>query len=377
MKVLVAIDSFKGSMSSVEAGEAARDGILKAVPEAEVIVKPLADGGEGTTAALVEGLDGEFIEITVSGPLGKPVKARYGIINDDTAVIEMAEASGITLIEHSELDPYKANTYGTGEMINDALERGINNFIIGLGGSATTEGGIGMLEALGVEFFDVQGNRLPAEFSSLEKIATIDVKNLNPKLQESTFLIASDVKNPLTGPEGALAVFGPQKGVRSEEIAAMDRQMRHFAESVAEEFGKDLSQFPGAGAAGGLGFALLSFIPQVTIRPGIELMLEYLNFERELTDADILVTGEGQLDGQTAMGKVPVGVAALAKKTGDIKTIAFAGSVTKDADLCNENHIDAFFPIVRGVTTLEEAMRPDIARENMTKSVEQVFRLLK
>lgn len=377
MKVVIAIDSFKGSMSSKEAGEAAKKGLIKVFPEAEVIVKPLADGGEGTTTALVEGLDGQLIELKVKGPLEGEVTAHYGIVNNDTAVIEIAEAAGITLIEASELDPYKTNTYGVGQMINDALDRGIKKIILGLGGSATTEGGIGMLQALGVKFLDEDFKELPANFDSLGKVRSINVDNLNPKLKESTFLLASDVKNPLIGNEGAIAIFGPQKGVKKEEISLMDQQMKNYAEVISKEINKNAIYIEGAGAAGGLGFAFLSFLPKVELKSGVELILDYLNYKDDLKDADYLITGEGRLDEQTAMGKVPVGVSQLAKSIGDIKTIAFAGSVTVEADNCNAKGIDAFFPIVRGVTTLEEAMDNDTAKRNMEKSVEQVFRLIK
>lgn len=377
MKVVVAIDSFKGSMTSKEAGEAAKEGVLKVFPDAEVIVKPLADGGEGTMSALVEGLNGEIKEIAVKDPLGNPVKAKYGIINNDTAVIEIAEASGITLIESDKLDPYKTNTFGTGQIINDALNMGINNIIIGLGGSATTEGGIGMLEALGAKFYDSDFNELPPEFASLDKVEKIDISNLNPNLKNAQFLIASDVKNPLTGPNGAISIFGPQKGVKPEDISQMDKTMEHYASVVKDELDKDVATADGSGAAGGLGFAFLSFIPNVELKPGIDLILNYLNFKDDLINADYLITGEGRLDDQTAMGKVPVGIAKLAKEVGNAKTIAFAGSITDDASNCNENNIDAFFPIVRGVSTLEEAMDNGTAKENMKKAVEQVFRLFK
>lgn len=377
MKTIIAMDSFKGSMSSKEAGEAVKRGVLKVFPDADIIVKPLADGGEGTTLALVEGLDGELIETEVKGPNGKKVIASYGIINQDTAIIEIAQASGITLIDNDELDPYKTNTYGTGQLINNALERGIKNFIIGIGGSATTEGGIGMLQALGVKFLDKDQNELPPVFSSLGKVKSINLENLNPKLKESTFLIASDVKNPLLGKNGAISVFGPQKGVKKSEIKNMEKHMKHYAKVVSNFFNKNEAESPGAGAAGGLGFAFLSFIPNVKIKSGIDLILEYLNYKKDLKDADYLITGEGTLDIQTAMGKVPVGIAQYAKSIGPIKTIAFAGSITDDALNLNTHGIDAFFPIISKVTTLDEAMKTENAKKNLERSVEQVFRLIR
>jgi glycerate kinase len=375
MKVVVAIDSFKGSLSSIEAGNAAREGILKAC-DAEVIVKPLADGGEGTTEALVEGLGGSYAETEVTGPMGTPVTARYGVMEGGkTAVMEMAEASGIILVKREELDPWKASTTGVGEMIMDAVERGCREFIIGIGGSATTEGGIGMLQALGYRFYDAEGQALPPVFESLGKIEKISSENVPQKLKQCHFQIACDVINPLCGENGAVYVFGPQKGVKPEERKQMDEAMQHYAVKTAEFIGKDNSREPGAGASGGLGFAFLSYLPNVELKSGIQIVLEAVGLEKELQDADVVVTGEGRLDAQTAMGKVPVGVAHLAKKYG-CKVVAFAGGVTEDAGKCNEEGIDAFFPIVRGVTTLEEAMDTETAKKNMALCAEQVFRLL-
>ncbi len=375
MKVVVAIDSFKGSLSSIEAGNAAKEGIEKAC-SANVVVKPLADGGEGTTKALVEGLGGVYQTLMVTGPLGLPTKASYGILKDGkTAVMEMAEAAGIFLIKREELNPWKASTTGVGEMIRDAIARGCREFIIGIGGSATTEGGIGMLQAMGYAFYDSEGNILPPVFESLGRIARICGENVPAVLKECRFQIACDVTNPLCGENGAVFVFGPQKGVKPEERKAMDQAMDHYAQKTTEFFGQDYRRNAGAGAAGGLGYAFLSYFPNVWLKSGISIVLEATALEAELRDADVVVTGEGRLDFQTAMGKAPVGVAHLAKKYG-CKVVAFAGGVTEDAVKCNEEGIDAFFPIVRGVTTLEEAMNTQNARKNMTLCVEQVFRLL-
>lgn len=375
MKVVVAIDSFKGSMTSVQAGIAAKKGILKA-GNADVIVKPLADGGEGTTEALVEGIGGSYIQIEVTGPMGIPRMARYGILEDGkTAVIEMAEAAGIIWVNRNEQDPWKASTTGVGEMILDAIKRGSREFVIGIGGSATTEGGIGMLEALGYEFYDDANRKLPPVFESLGRITRINGDHVPQELKECHFRVACDVTNPLCGENGAVYVFGPQKGVKAEELEIMDKAMQHYAEKTVEYSCCDNSRAAGAGAAGGLGFALLSYIPNVELKSGITLALEAAGMEKELMDADIVVTGEGKLDSQTAMGKVPVGVARLAKKYG-CKVIAFAGGVTADAGKCNKEGIDAFFPIVRGVTTLEQAMERKNAEKNMELAAEQVFRLL-
>ena len=375
MKVVVAIDSLKGSLSSIEAGMAIRDGVLAAKPDAEVIVKPLADGGEGTTDALIEGMNGKRIDLTVTGPMHSPVDAYYGYLADShTAVMEMASAAGITLVPAEEKNPLLATSYGVGEMINDALQKGCRNFIIGIGGSATNDGGIGMLKALGVRFLDENGEDAGEGGQALAKVTQIDVSGLNPLLKECQIQVACDVNNPLCGENGSTYVYGPQKGVTEDMKKPLDEDMAHFAMVTSETLGNDYHDTPGAGAAGGLGFAFLSYIG-ATLTPGIELILDAVRLEQELPNADIVVTGEGCLDFQTAMGKAPVGVARLAKKY-HAKVIAFAGSVTKEASACNKEGIDAFFPILRSVCTLAEAMDPVNAKANITATTEQVFRLL-
>ena len=375
MKVVIAIDSLKGSLSSMEAGTAIKDGILAAKPDAEVIVKPLADGGEGTTDALIEGMNGERIDLTVTGPMHTPVDAYYGYLKDtNTAVMEMASAAGITLVPDSEKNPLLATSYGIGEMINDAIQRGCRNFIIGIGGSVTNDGGIGMLKALGVRFLDENGEDAGEGGQALAKVARIDVSGMNPLLKECHIQVACDVNNPLCGENGSTYVYGPQKGVTEDMKKTLDEAMAHFARVTSETLENDYMNTPGAGAAGGLGYAFLAYTG-AALTPGIELILDAVGLEEELSGADVVVTGEGRLDFQTAMGKAPVGVARLAKKY-NAKVIAFAGSVTKEATACNKEGIDAFFPILRSVCTLAEAMDPVAARNNMTATVEQVFRLL-
>ena len=375
MKVVIAIDSLKGSLSSMEAGMAIKDGILAAKPDAEVIVKPLADGGEGTTDALIEGMNGERIDLTVTGPMHTPVDAYYGYLKDtNTAVMEMASAAGITLVPDSEKNPLLATSYGVGEMINDAIQRGCRNFIIGIGGSVTNDGGIGMLKALGVRFLDENDEDAGEGGQALAKVARIDVSGMNPLLKECHIQGACDVNNPLCGENGSTYVYGPQKGVTEDMKKTLDEAMAHFARVTSETLENDYLNTPGAGAAGGLGYAFLAYTG-AALTPGIELILDAVGLEEELSSADVVVTGEGRLDFQTAMGKAPVGVARLAKKY-NAKVIAFAGSVTKEATACNKEGIDAFFPILRGVCTLAEAMDPVAARNNMTATVEQVFRLL-
>ena len=368
MKVVIAIDSLKGSLSSMEAGTAIKDGILAAKPDAEVIVKPLADGGEGTTDALIEGMNGERIDLTVTGPMHTPVDAYYGYLKDtNTAVMEMASAAGITLVPDSEKNPLLATSYGVGEMINDAIQRGCRNFIIGIGGSVTNDGGIGMLKALGVRFLDENGEDAGEGGQALAKVARIDVSGMNPLLKECHIQVACDVNNPLCGENGSTYVYGPQKGVTEDMKKTLDEAMAHFARVTSETLENDYMNTPGAGAAGGLGYAFLAYTG-AALTPGIELILDAVGLEEELSGADVVVTGEGRLDFQTAMGKAPVGVARLAKKY-NAKVIAFAGSVTKEATACNKEGIDAFFPILRSVCTLAEAMDPVAARNNMTATV--------
>ena len=375
MKVVIAIDSLKGSLSSIEAGMAAKEGILKAKPDAEIIFKPLADGGEGTANALIEGLNGERIDLTVTGPMGSPVSCYYGYIKESsTAIMEMASAAGITLVPDEEKNPLLATTYGVGEMIANAMELGCRNFIIGIGGSATNDGGIGMLKALGYEFFDKNGEDAGEGGQALAKVSSINTKNRNPLISECTFRIACDVNNPLCGENGATYIYGPQKGVTDGFKADLDAGMANFAKVTAAALGHDDSKIAGVGAAGGLGFAFLSYIG-AELTPGIELILNAVGLEDELKNADIAVTGEGRLDHQTAMGKAPVGVARLAKQYA-AKVVAFAGAVTEGAVACNDAGIDAFFPIIRGITTLEEAMNKENAHKNMAAATEQVFRLL-
>ncbi len=373
MKIVVAIDSLKGSMTSMEAGRAIREGIRNVLPDAEVIVKPLADGGEGTTEALVEGLGGEMAEVRVHGPLETPVDACYGIIRKTgTAIMEMAAAAGIILVG-KDRRPLDATTYGVGEMIRDAVEKGCRNFIIGIGGSATNDGGIGMLTALGYEFLDAQGKAVGIGAGALKDVASIRTDHVLPELRECSFKIACDVTNPLCGTNGATYIYGPQKGVTEDLRDELDAAMAGYAQVTKTCIGTDHMESEGAGAAGGLGFAFLSYL-HADLQPGIELVLEAVGMEKTMEGADLVFTGEGRLDGQTAMGKAPVGIAKLAKKHG-AKVVALAGAVIEGAEKCNDSGIDAFFPILRRIVTLDEAMDPGTARGNMIRTTEQVIRL--
>ena len=347
MRVVTAIDSLKGSLSSMEAGSAAREGILRVFPGAKVNVRPLADGGEGTVEALAGGMDGKIQRVTVTGPLGNPVTCEYGIIEDTkTAIVEMSGAAGITLLTPGERNPLHTTTYGVGEVIRDAIEKGCRRFIVGIGGS-----------------------------EGLSELVSVTADHVVPGLEECQFRVACDVTNVLCGEQGCSAVYGPQKGATPSMIVQMDEWLERYASLAQKSFPKADPMQPGTGAAGGLGFAFLTFTNAV-LESGIKIVLEETGLEDYIKAADLVITGEGRLDGQTAMGKAPVGVAELAKKHGK-PVIAFAGSVTRDAIACNGKGIDAFFPILRGVCTLDEAMKPLNARENMADTAEQVFRLLK
>ena len=376
MKVVVAIDSFKGSMTSLEAGASVKEGIKRVFEDAQVFISPVADGGEGTVEALTFGLGGEIKKLTVCGPLGDKTEAEYGIIKENkTAIIEMATAAGITLVKKERLNPLKATTYGVGEIIKDAILSGCRNFIIGIGGSATNDGGAGMLQALGFELLDKDGNQIPLGAEGLSKLSEIKTDNVIDALKDCVFDIACDVKNPLCGDNGCSRIYAPQKGATEEDIIKMDKWLSDFADLTKEKFPYSDKNFEGAGAAGGLGFCFMSFLGG-NLKKGIDLVLEATKLEEKIKDCDIVITGEGRLDFQTAMGKAPVGIAEIAKKYGK-KVFAFSGGVTKDAKECNKKGIDAFFPIVRGVCTLAEAMDNKNAKENMADTAEQVFRVLK
>lgn len=376
MNIVIAVDSFKGSLSSLEAGNSIREGIHKVMPDAQVSVHPLADGGEGTVEALTLGMHGRMEKVVVSDPLGRPVEAAYGIIDrTKTAVIEIAAAAGITLVTEAERNPLHTTTYGVGQIIRDAIGKGCRSFIVGIGGSATNDGGVGMLQALGFGFWNRDG--LPIEFGAkgLQELVSITNDNVLPELSECRFKIACDVTNILCGEYGASAVYGPQKGATPGMVLQMDKWLSDYADLAAKSFPKVNKLQAGTGAAGGLGFAFLSFT-NAELESGVRIILEETGLESYIRKADLVITGEGRLDGQTAMGKAPVGVAALAKKYGK-KVLAFSGCVTEDAVMCNEHGIDAFFPILRSVVTLEEACSPENARKNMTAAAEQVFRLIR
>lgn len=375
MKVLVAIDSLKGSLSSLEAGNAIKESINEVIPGADVEVHPLADGGEGTVEALTLGMGGTIETIPVKGPIGEKVHASYGIIPQrQLAIIEMAAAAGITLIATEERNPLHTTTYGVGEMIKDAISKGCRHFIIGIGGSATNDGGAGMLQALGYALLDKDNQEISLGAQGLADLKSISTDKVIEELKECDFKIACDVTNPLCGAQGCSSIFGPQKGADEDMITKMDTWLSNYATLATSVSEKADATIEGTGAAGGLGFAFLAFT-NATLEPGIDIILSEINIEKAISVADLVVTGEGRLDGQTVMGKAPIGVAKLAKKYGK-KVVAFSGSVTEDAILCNQHGIDAFFPIVRRLISLDEAMSKEVAYKNMKETATQVFRLI-
>lgn len=375
MRIVIAIDSFKGSLSSYEAGEAAAEGVRRVFPHAETIVRPVADGGEGTLDALTVGLGGEKRTVVVSDPLGRRINAVYGYIAEGrTAVLEMSSAAGITLVSDSERNPLHTTTYGVGEMIADAIGQGCRHFLVGIGGSATNDGGVGMLQALGFEFLDKNGDPIPRGAKGLALLERVSCDHALPALKDCTFQIICDVTNPLCGENGCSAVYGPQKGATAAMIADMDEWLQNYASLTRKVLPHADADYPGTGAAGGIGFAFLSYLNS-SLHRGIDLVLKETHLEDYVRRADVVITGEGRLDGQTVMGKTPIGVAKIAKKYHK-PVIAFSGAVTKDAVAVNQEGIDAFFPILRRVETLAEAMKPENAYANMADTAEQVFRLL-
>lgn len=381
MNIVIAIDSLKGSLSSMDAGKAIEKGIKRVYKDSSIVIRPLADGGEGTVEALTIGMNGKLEKVSVTGPLGKPVEAVYGILRqsriseEETAVIEISSAAGITLLNENEKNPLKTTTYGVGEIIKDAIIKGCRRFIIGIGGSATNDGGIGMLQSLGFGMLDGKGSQVKFGAEGLSTLCMITEENVIPELKECTFRIACDVTNTLCGEYGASAVFGPQKGATTEMTKMMDKWLESYAYLSKKKYNKANIRTPGTGAAGGLGFAFLTFTNSV-LESGIKIVLEETALEDYIKDADIVITGEGRLDCQTVMGKAPIGVAGLAKKYNKM-VIAFSGCVEENAVLCNEHGIDAFFPILRNVVSLSEAIDSNNAARNMTDTVEQVFRLIR
>ena len=376
MKIVAAIDSFKGSMTSLEVSEAFEKGVKKVYKDAEFLKIPLADGGEGTVEALISNLNGKMINIRVKDPLMREIDSFYGISGDGkTAIIEMAAASGLPLLSPDERNPLKATTFGTGELIKDALEKGCREFIIGIGGSATNDAGTGMLSALGCVFLDENGNELVPNGENLAKIRSFRDDKVIKEVSKAKFLIACDVDNPFYGPNGAACVYGKQKGATKEIIKILDNGMKNFSSVIKEIIKTDISNISGSGAAGGLGGAFMAFF-NAELKPGIDIITEKIELENKINGSDYVITGEGRIDFQSAMGKTPSGVAKLAKKHG-IPVIAIGGSVDDEIGNIYDCGITAAFSIMDSPMTLLEAMDTSNAKRLVEKTAEQIFRLIK
>ena len=372
MKILIAIDSFKGCLTSFEAGTAVKEGILRAISDAEIVLKPVSDGGEGMTDAFMDIFDCKPVCVTVSDPLMRKINAVYGYnAGKRLAVMEMAAAAGLPLLEESERNPMRTTTFGVGEMIKDAINRGAREFYIGIGGSATNDGGIGMLQALGFKILDSSGEAVSLCGEGLKNIAYIDASNTMPGLKDCHFNIACDVKNPLCGESGCSAVFGPQKGLMEPDIKLMDEWLEAYADVAGQIFPESDKDYPGSGAAGGLGFAFMTFLAG-KLFPGFDLVMDAEGLEEEIKSADFVVTGEGCLDAQSLMGKVVGGVANVAGKY-DKPVIAFAGMI-KNEDLLVGHGIAEMYSVTPESMTLSEAMKPETAKMNLATTAEQVFK---
>ena len=379
MRILLAPDSFKEAASAEAIAQAMARGIKRGDPQAECRLLPLSDGGEGLTHALVHATGGTLHDVETVDAVGRPIIAQFGFLGNKhtsrTAVVELASASGLEQVSPADRDPMAASTFGTGLLIRAAIDAGADRIVLGLGGSATTDGGTGLAHALGFHFLDTAGHDIPLGGGSLVDLSRIDDSEVPYFVKNVPIVLACDVTNPLCGPNGCSAVYGPQKGASREDIVNMDRWMQAYAVLTARQFPHADPMVPGTGAAGGLGFAFLSYMNAV-LEPGASIVLEETSLESFIQDSDIVITGEGRLDGQTAMGKAPIAVARLAKKYGK-PVFAFSGCVTPDAIQCNDAGIDAFFPILRSICSLEEAMEPASARKNLSDTVEQVMRVVR
>lgn len=367
-RIAVASDSFKGSLTSLEVARSVEKAVHDVLPACEVVMIGVADGGEGTMEVLQQTLGGTQVICSVTDPLGRMVKAPYVVLNDGvTAVVEMASASGLTLLCPDERNPLKASTYGTGQLIRDALDRGCRKFLVGIGGSATNDAGMGMLAALGYCFRDAAGDVLHPSGEALGRVCLIDGSMTHPALSEAKFTVACDVKAPLFGPEGAACVFAPQKGADPYMVKVLDEGLRHFSEVVAGVMGRDCSSVPGAGAAGGLGYAFMQFL-NAGLESGVETVLDAVSFDTLIKNADLVITGEGRIDGQTLTGKAPYGVARHARRLG-IPVLAIGGTVNIDKAQAAEAGFMDVLQVTPGDMPLSEAMNKDIAAENVFQTV--------
>ena len=374
-KIIIAVDSFKGSVSSAEAANAVAQGIHDVYPLCEVITIPVADGGEGTVRALVEATGGKHIRCNTHDPLMNPIEAEYGILADGrTAIIETAAASGLALIPDNKRNPMETTTFGTGELIKSALMHGCRHILVGLGGSATNDAGTGMLQALGYRFLDKQQRETGGSGKTLQHICHIDESRKNLLLEACTFTAVCDVTNPFFGEQGAARIFAPQKGASPKTVEQLDNGLRHFASLIREKKQKDIAGIPGSGAAGGMGGALMAFLNACLV-PGIDVVLKAVDFENKLQGADLIITGEGRIDAQTCMGKVPSGI-LKASLPARVPVVAIAGQAN-DWDTLNRLGIQAVFPILPRPVSLEEAMNPQFTCMNIRQTVAQICRLIR
>ncbi|MGB9594975.1 MAG: glycerate kinase [Candidatus Poribacteria bacterium] len=375
MKIVIAPDSFKGNLTAKEVADAIEVGIRRILPSAEIVKVPMADGGEGTVQALVDATSGETITAEITDPLGNRINAVFGILGNrdpKTAVIEMASASGLPLVPLEKRNPMITTTYGTGELILKALDLGCKRLIIGIGGSATVDGGAGVAQALGIKLLDEKGNDIPRGGGGLKYLDRIDISGIDQRILDAEIIVACDVDNPLVGPRGASAVFGPQKGATPEMVELLDSFLDRYADIIKRDLGVDVKYAPGAGAAGGLGAGLMAFF-KAQLKSGIDIVISASGLENSLKDADIVITGEGKIDKQTIYGKTPIGVAKSAKKYG-LPVIAFAGNIDSDSRIVYENGIDGLMSIISYPMTLETAM--ERSKEFLADSAEQAFRLI-
>lgn len=372
--IVLAPDSFKESMSAKEVCIAMEKGIKKVDASIKCIHVPMADGGEGTMQSLIDATNGEIYDLEVTGPLGNKINANFGILGDrEVGVLEMASASGIHLVPLDKRNPLVTTTYGTGELIKACLDKGVKKLLIGIGGSATNDGGAGVIQALGGKLLDKEGNELGFGGGELYKLHTIDLTNFDFRLKDVVVEVACDVNNPLCGENGASHVFGLQKGATLEMVSILDRNLRHYADIIKEQLRKDILDIPGAGAAGGLGAGLMTFL-NGTLKTGIEMVIEYTSLEEKIKDADMVWTGEGSIDFQTQYGKTPLGVAKIAKKYNK-PVVAFAGKIGDDIDILYEKGIDSIFGIMKEVTSIDEALKH--GKKNIEKTAENVIRLIR
>lgn len=373
MKIVIAPDSFKESLTALEVADSIEKGFKQIYPDAEYVKVPMADGGEGSVQSLIDATQGSLVEVEVTAPLGNKTTAFLGVSGDKkTAFIEMAAASGLHLVPFAKRNPLKTTSYGTGELIKKALDLGVQKILLGIGGSATNDAGVGMLQALGITFKNQQGNEIGFGGKQLQQITSISTEHIDPRLTNVTFEVACDVNNPLCGELGASAVFGPQKGATATMIETLDKALAHFAYIVEQQLGINIADKAGAGAAGGMGGGLL-LLPKAELKAGVQIIIEATNLAEKIKDADLVITGEGRMDAQSIAGKTPIGVAKTAKQFGK-PVIAIVGCLREDYNVVYQHGIDAVFPIIRNLGTLEETLAK--GRENLISSAENVARLI-